>query len=47
MRSEREQLDLFRALPGDLAPGTYRVDLRAEDSDHHLTEFRTVEFELD
>jgi len=35
-------------LPLDtLPPGTYRVDLRAEDSDHHLTEFRTVEFELD
>lgn len=35
-------------LPLDtLPPGTYRVDLRAEDSAHHLTNFRTVEFELD
>lgn len=25
-RSERDQLDLFRALPGDLAPKRYHVD---------------------
>ena len=30
-----------------LPPGTYRVDLRAEDSDHHSTNFRIAEFELD
>jgi VWFA-related protein len=35
-------------LPLDtLPPGTYRVDLRAEDSDHHSTNFRIAEFELD
>jgi hypothetical protein len=35
-------------LPLDtLPPGTYRVDLRAEDSDHHSTNFRIAEFQLD
>ncbi|MGB8064591.1 MAG: VWA domain-containing protein [Candidatus Sulfotelmatobacter sp.] len=35
-------------LPLDtLSPGTYRVNLRAEDSAHHLTSFRTVEFGVD
>jgi hypothetical protein len=35
-------------LPLDtLPPGNYRVDLRAEDSDHHSTNFRIAEFELD
>ncbi len=35
-------------LPLDtLPPGTYRVDLRAEDSDHRSTNFRIAEFELD
>jgi VWFA-related protein len=30
-----------------LTPGTYRVDLRAEDSDHRSTNFRITQFELD
>lgn len=30
-----------------LTPGTYRVDLRAEDSDHRSTNFRVAEFELE
>lgn len=30
-----------------LSPGTYRVDLRAEDSDHNSTDFRVAEFELE
>jgi hypothetical protein len=35
-------------LPLDtLAPGRYRVDLRAEDSDHHSTNFRIAEFEVE
>jgi len=35
-------------LPLDtLPPGTYRVDLRAEDSDHHSTNFRIAEFEVE
>ncbi len=35
-------------LPLDtLPPGTYRVDLRAEDSDYRSTNFRIAEFELD
>lgn len=35
-------------LPLDtLPPGTYRVDLRAEDSENHSTNFRVAVFELD
>jgi hypothetical protein len=35
-------------LPLDkLAPGTYRVDLRAEDSVGNKTDFRVVEFEVE
>ena len=35
-------------LPLDtLSPGTYRVDLRAEDSDHRSTNFRVAVFELE
>jgi hypothetical protein len=35
-------------LPLDkLPPGTYRVDLRAEDSAGNTTNFRVVEFEVE
>ena len=43
-RSERDQLDLFRALPGDLAPGEYQVVVGLYDpvSGAPVGEFVTV-----